>query len=77
MNRPAIAAALGLSSREALPYSMIAADLNKDGKPDIVMGYVHAPGAVYFNDGTGRECIVVIRRQQGRDLSVGRGRPPR
>jgi hypothetical protein len=34
---------------------MIAADLNKDGKPEIIVGYVNAPGAIYFNDGTGRK----------------------
>jgi FG-GAP-like repeat len=34
---------------------MLAADLNKDGKPEIIVGYVNAPGAIYFNDGTGRK----------------------
>jgi hypothetical protein len=34
---------------------MIAADLNRDGKPEIIVGYVEAPGAIYFNDGTGRK----------------------
>jgi hypothetical protein len=38
-----------------LPYSMIAADLNRDGRPDIIVGYVDAPGVVYFNDGTGKK----------------------
>jgi hypothetical protein len=33
---------------------MIAADLNRDRWPEIVVGYVDAPGVVYFNDGTGR-----------------------
>jgi len=39
---------------------MLAADLNKDGKPDIIVGYVHAPGAIYFNDGTGRKYKRVL-----------------
>ena len=34
---------------------MLAADLNRDGKPEIIVGYVEAPGAVYFNDGSGRK----------------------
>jgi hypothetical protein len=34
---------------------MLAADLNKRGKPDIIVGYVNAPGAIYFNHGTGRK----------------------
>jgi hypothetical protein len=46
---------LKIAGPEALPYSMIAADLNKDGKPEIIVGYVNAPGAVYFNDGSGRK----------------------
>lgn len=35
---------------------MIAADLNADHRPEILVGYVDAPGVVYFNDGTGRKC---------------------
>jgi hypothetical protein len=46
---------LEIAGREALPYSMLAADLNRDGKPEIILGYVQAPGAVYFNDGTGHK----------------------
>jgi hypothetical protein len=38
-----------------MPYSMIAADLNGDGRPEIMVGYVEAPGVVYFNDGTGKK----------------------
>jgi hypothetical protein len=37
-----------------LPYSMIAADLNRDGRAEIIVGYVDAPGIIYFNDGTGK-----------------------
>jgi len=40
---------------KALPYSMIAVDLNRDHRPEIIVGYVDAPGAVYFNDGTGKK----------------------
>jgi len=38
----------------AEPYSMIAADLNRDGRPEILVGYVEAPGIAYFNEGTGK-----------------------
>jgi hypothetical protein len=40
---------------KAVPYSMIAADLNRDGRSEIIVGYVEAPGVVYFNDGTGKQ----------------------
>jgi len=33
---------------------MIATDLNRDGRPDILVGYVEAPGVAYFNNGTGQ-----------------------
>ena len=39
---------------EHMPYSMIAADLNGDGHPDLIVGYVDAPGVIYYNDGTGK-----------------------
>jgi FG-GAP-like repeat len=45
--------------RLPLPYSMIAADLNRDGRPEIIVGYVGAPGMVYFNDGTGKKYEAV------------------
>jgi hypothetical protein len=34
---------------------MTSADLNADGRPDLIVGYVNAPGEIYFNDGTGRK----------------------
>jgi FG-GAP-like repeat len=43
----------------ALPYSMIAVDLNRDGRSDILVGYVDAPGMAYFNDGTGKKFQAV------------------
>jgi len=33
---------------------MVAADLNRDRRPDMVVGYVHAAGSEYFNDGAGK-----------------------
>jgi FG-GAP-like repeat len=40
---------------KAVPYSMIATDLNGDHRPEILVGYVEAPGGVFFNDGTGKK----------------------
>jgi hypothetical protein len=37
----------------AVPYSMIAADLNGDHRPEIIVDFVEAPGKIYYNDGTG------------------------
>jgi hypothetical protein len=31
------------------PYALAVTDLNHDGRPDIVVGYVETPGSVYFN----------------------------
>jgi hypothetical protein len=56
-----------IAGPDALPYSMTAADLNRDGKPDIIVGYVYAPGAIYFNDGTGRKYT---RVQFGNNLGA-------
>lgn len=40
------------------PYALAVADLNKDKKPDIVVGYVESPGSVYFKEGDGfREVL--------------------
>jgi len=36
---------------------MIAADLNGDGRPDLIVGYVNAPGVIYVSDGTGRNFV--------------------
>ena len=46
---------LKIAGSDALPYSMLAADINQDGKPDMIVGYVNAPAAIYFNDGTGKK----------------------
>ncbi len=33
------------------PYALAVTDLNRDARPDIVVGYVEMPGSVYFNRG--------------------------
>ncbi|QOY90373.1 FG-GAP repeat domain-containing protein [Paludibaculum fermentans] len=35
------------------PYALAVVDLNRDGRPDIVVGHVEMPGSVYFNTGQG------------------------
>jgi len=37
---------------------MTSGDLNGDGHPDLIVGYVGAPGVVYYNDGTGKKFDV-------------------
>ena len=50
-----LSAPLQIESGADMPYSMVAADLNRDGKPEIIVGNVNAPGAIYYNDGSGRK----------------------
>jgi hypothetical protein len=33
------------------PYALAVTDLNRDGKPDIVVGNVETPGSIYYNTG--------------------------
>src|SRR5204862_6799323 len=44
---------------KVLPYAMLAADLNGDHRPEILVGYVEASGAAFFNDGTGKKYQAV------------------
>lgn len=46
--------AVRLPGARRTPYALSAADLNKDGHPDLIVGHVELPGAVYFNHGDGR-----------------------
>ena len=42
-----------LPGPERPPYCLAIADLNRDKRPDIIVGYVERPGSVYFNTGKG------------------------
>jgi hypothetical protein len=48
------AAALSVEDRSIVPYALAAADLNRDGFMDVIVGHVEAPSTIYFNDGSGR-----------------------
>ena len=41
------------------PYALLVGDVNRDGRPDILVGKIEAPSAVLFNDGTGRRFTTV------------------
>ncbi len=43
-----------LPGPERPPYCLAIADLNRDKRSDIIVGYVEQPGSVYFNSGQGR-----------------------
>jgi peroxiredoxin len=36
------------------PYAVAVSDLNRDGRPDVIVGHVELPGSIYFNSGEGR-----------------------
>jgi hypothetical protein len=38
------------------PYALAAADLNRDGRPDLVVGWVELPGSVFYNTSAGRNA---------------------
>jgi hypothetical protein len=43
-----------LGDKKLVPYAIAIGDMNRDGRADVVIGYVTSPGSVFFNDGTGR-----------------------
>jgi hypothetical protein len=51
------------------PYALAVADLNHDGRPDIVVGYVETPGSVYFN--TGPHNFHEVRWNDGKGTVYG------
>jgi hypothetical protein len=51
------------------PYALAVADLNRDGRPDIVVGNVEMPGSVYFN--TGPHTFHEVRWNDGKGTVYG------
>ena len=51
------------------PYALAVADLNRDGRPDIVVGYVEMPGSVYYN--TGPHSFHEVRWNDGKGTVYG------
>jgi hypothetical protein len=51
--------AVVLDNGQATPYALAVADLNQDGRPDIIVGNIDAPSTVYFNDTGGRHYTAV------------------
>ncbi len=51
-----------MADAKVAPYALAVADVNGDGKPDIIVGNVEAPSIVHLNDGSGRRF---------RDIPVG------
>ena len=43
-----------MAGADPSPYALLVADLNRDGKPDVLVGNVQAPSAVYYNAASGR-----------------------
>lgn len=43
-----------IGDHNSVPYALTVADLNRDGKADVLVGYVEAQPTIYFNDGSGR-----------------------
>lgn len=59
-----------LPGPERPPYCVAIADLNRDQRPDIIVGYVEQPGSVYFNLRQGR-TFHEIRWNDGKGTVYG------
>jgi hypothetical protein len=51
--------AVRIGQSRSVPYALALGDLNRDGKVDIVVGYVAAQSVVYFNQGDGHHFTPV------------------
>jgi len=60
----------GVTDKTRVPYAIDAGDLNRDGHRDIVIGYLGAPGAVFFRHGDGK-TFTEVRFGDGRGDAYG------
>jgi hypothetical protein len=47
-----------LATGVPIPYALAIGDLDRDGRPDIVVGHLAARSTIYFNDGSGQYTAV-------------------
>jgi hypothetical protein len=59
------AAAEALGSGGATPYALTVADLDRNGRPDVIVGHVESRPIVYFNDGLGIFHAVAFGDNEG------------
>jgi hypothetical protein len=52
------------------PYAMTVADVDRDQRADVIVGYVEAPSAVFFNEGAGKP-FTTIRFGDGKGTVYG------
>jgi hypothetical protein len=59
------AAAEPLGSRDAMPYAIAVADIDGNGRPDVLVGYVKSRPVVHFNDGPHQFTTVPFGDDEG------------
>ncbi len=65
---------ISLADAKVIPYALIIADVNGDGKPDIIVGHIEAPSTIFYNDGTEaatlNQFLLAIQKAQYMDLQL-------
>jgi VCBS repeat protein len=59
-----------VTDSKRVPYAIAAGDVNRDGRPDVVIGFLNAQSAIFFNDGTGR-TFTEVRFGDGKGDAYG------
>lgn len=54
-----------LGTSRAMPYAIAVADLDRNGRTDVILGYVESRPIVYFNDGSGAFVPVPFGDDEG------------
>ncbi|MDA1081723.1 MAG: VCBS repeat-containing protein [Gemmatimonadetes bacterium] len=62
---------MALGAGTGAPYSIGVTDLNRDGKPDIVVGRQEAPGSIFFNEGGEQPRFIETRWNDGKGAVYG------